>query len=209
MGISTILRYFEAHTPLENEVVDSFAQKYCHTDSDAKRARKSDSKSNVVDILRVGEQVHSHLLKILHTKLAFVQAAARISKADSGSWILVNILYFDATTERYDVQDEDDASRVLKLDAADVRKLEDISATLRRGDRVLAVFPETTCFYSGVVAKNPNNAATSSSGYSRSGDNDVIIRFDDDEDDQGRPVARKVPPKFLLPFENDDFDSDN
>lgn len=111
-------------------------------------------------------------------------------------------MYFDASTERYDVQDEDDASRTLKLDAVDVRKLEDVSATLRRGDRVMAVFPETTSFYPGVVAKNPKSGGGGSGA-------DVIIKFDDDEDEQGKPVARKVPARFILPSDNfDDMDSD-
>lgn len=131
----------------------------------------------------------------------YQQAAAKVSKSDNGSWILVNILYFDATTERYDVQDEDDASRTLKLDAADVRKLEDVSARLRRGDHVLAVFPETTSFYPGTVAKNLKSTGNVGT--------DVIIKFDDDEDEQGKPVARKVPTRFILPIDDiDDNDSD-
>ena len=111
------------------------------------------------------------------------------------------MLYFDVNAEMYEVQDEDDASRTLKLDTADVRKLEDISATLRRGDRVLAVFPETTCFYSGIVAKNPKTGPGS----------DIVIKFDDDEDELGKPVARKVPARFVLPTAStyDDADSDD
>lgn len=117
---------------------------------------------------------------------------------------MVNVLYFDATTDRYDVQDEDDPTRMLKLDMADVRKLEDVSARLRRGDHVMAVFPETTSFYPGIVAKNPKPG--NGGGIS----NEVIVKFDDDEDDQGKPVARKVPARFVLPNENSlDDDSDD
>lgn len=129
---------------------------------------------------------------------SILKAAAKISKSDNGSWILVNVLYYDASTDRYEVQDEDDASRVMKLDAADIRKLEDVSATIRRGDRVLAVFPETTSFYSGIVAKSvkPNLSANMGGSYNPP---DIVIRFDDDEDDQGRPAARRVPARFVLP----------
>jgi hypothetical protein len=118
----------------------------------------------------------------------------------------VNVLYVDANAEMYEVQDEDDASRTLKLEACDVRKLADVSATLRRGDRVLAVFPETTCFYSGIVAKHPNHPK---SGSSSSSSNDIIVKFDDDEDDQGKPLARKVPARFVLPPEHTDEDDDS
>jgi SAGA-associated factor 29 len=85
------------------------------------------------------------------------------------------------------VQDEDDASRVMRLDAADVRKLGEPVSSLHRGDRVLAVFPETTSFYRGAVAKNPKGA-----------NSDVLVRFDDDEDEAGRPLIRRVPARFVL-----------
>ena len=103
----------------------------------------------------------------------------------------------------YEVQDEDDSSRVLKVDSSDIRKLDDVSQILRRGDRVLAVFPETTSFYSGIVAKNPKSSGETNIGV------DVVVRFDDDEDDEGNSVARKVPSRFILPLSSfDDNDSD-
>jgi hypothetical protein len=111
----------------------------------------------------------------------------------------------------YEVQDEDDASRTLRLEARDVRKLADVSASLRRGDRVLAVFPETTCFYSGVVAKHPKGGSGGTSSTSTSSSSDVVVKFDDDEDEQGKPLARKVPARFVLPTGNtydDEDDSD-
>ncbi len=85
----------------------------------------------------------------------------------------------------------------MKLEAGNVRKLGDFSASLRRGDQVLAVFPETTSFYRGIVAKHPK-ASTGTNGNPEA--ENIIVRFDDDEDDQGKPVARKVPSRFVLPL---------
>ena len=129
------------------------------------------------------------------------QAAARVSKSDeNGSWILVNVLYYDASTDRYEVQDEDDISRIMKLDASDVRKLEDLASRFRRGDKVLAVFPETTSFYSAVVAKNPKSGG----GGDSSSPEELIVRFDDDEDDMGKPIARRIPARFVFAHHEED-----
>lgn len=108
------------------------------------------------------------------------------------------MLYYDAASEKYEVQDEDDASRVMRLDAADVRKLGEAVSLLHRGDRVLAVFPETTSFYRGAVAKNPKGA-----------NSDVLLRFDDDEDEAGRPLIRRVPARFVLYDEEGEQPMDN
>ena len=108
---------------------------------------------------------------------------------EDGSWILGNVLEYDPKSQAYEVQDEDDVSRVMVLGFSDVRRLEDSIHSLRRGDPVLAVFPETTSFYRAVVAKNPKRDG---------GVNEVIVKFDDDEDDLGKNPARRVPARFVL-----------
>lgn len=124
------------------------------------------------------------------------KVAAKISKSgDDGTWILANVLDYDAKNQCYEIQDEDDISRVMMLSFSDVRRLEDSSQSLRRGDAVLAVFPETTSFYRAVVAKNPKS---SRNGGSSSEGGDVIVKFDDDEDDSGKNPARRVPSRFVI-----------
>lgn len=112
---------------------------------------------------------------------------------EDGSWILGNVLDYDPKSQCYEIQDEDDVSRVMILAFSDVRRLEDASQSLRRGDSVLAVFPETTSFYRAVVAKNPKASRGGDAGGS-----DVIVKFDDDEDDSGKNPARRVPARFVL-----------
>ncbi len=125
----------------------------------------------------------------------FLKVAAKVSKSnEDGSWILGNVLEYDPKSQCYEIQDEDDVSRVMILGFSDVRRLEDASQSLRRGDPVLAVFPETTSFYRAVVAKNPK----SNRNGDRDSNNEVIIKFDDDEDDSGKNPARRVPARFVL-----------
>ena len=64
---------------------------------------------------------------------------------------------YDATSDAYAVQDEDD-SKIIELPASRVRRLglpEDGLDELAKGERVVAIFPETTSFYRAVVSKAP------------------------------------------------------
>lgn len=106
---------------------------------------------------------------------------------------IANITSVDNSSSSYVVEDEDDESRTsVALSFQDVRRLEDTAEHLRRGDSVLAVFPETTSFYRGIVVKNPK-APTHSAGLW-----EVIIRFEDDEDETGKAPPRRIPARFVL-----------
>lgn len=133
------------------------------------------------------------------------QVAAKVSQVnENGSWILGNVLSVDENT--YDVQDEDDAARTVTLSHVDVRRLEDSASHLRRGDNVLAVFPETTSFYRATVVKTPKPPPTPGGQW------EVIVRFEDDEDDSGKAPARRVPGRFVLrreDVEGDDEDDED
>ncbi len=97
------------------------------------------------------------------------------------------MLEYNAATQRYLVQDEDEVNRIVQLAYDDVRRLDDSCANMRRGDAVLAVFPETTSFYRAVLVKTPKGPA-----------NEVVVKFEDDEDEAGRNPARRVPARFVL-----------
>lgn len=58
----------------------------------------------------------------------------------------------------------------------------------------MGVFPETTSFYRATVVKSPKNPATNSSQSHW----EVVVRFDDDEDESGKWPARRVPARFVL-----------
>lgn len=113
---------------------------------------------------------------------------------EDGAWILGNVLDYNPMTQSYMVQDEDDVNRVLTMGFHDVRRLDDSTSNLRRGDQVLAVFPETTSFYNAVVVKTPKLQQTTSSSSCL----EVVVKFDDDEDENGRNPARRVPARFVL-----------
>ena len=120
----------------------------------------------------------------------------------NGSWILGNVTAYDPQSSCYIIQDEDDTSRHMRLHARDVKRLEDSASHLRKGDAVLAVFPDTTSFYRAVVAKKPKAPAHVNSSW------DVVVRFEDDEDETGVAPPRRVPARFVLKESDVEFEID-
>lgn len=180
-----VAKVFDVTMVLEQEVVNAVADKRCYSGADSNVSKKKLAMSN-------GNNSHRENLD-REPASPGEQVAAKVKSNEDGSWILGNVLEYNPSTMRYLVQDEDEVSRVIQLSYDDVRRLDDSSANLRRGDSVLAVFPETTSFYRAVVVKTPKMPNNVSSG-----NWEVIVKFEDDEDEQGRNPARRVPARFVL-----------
>jgi hypothetical protein len=116
-------------------------------------------------------------------------AAKVIKSNEDGCWILGNVLDYNPVSQLYRIQDEDDSNRIVTLSFHEVKRLEDTAQHLKKGDPVLAVFPETTSFYRAIVAKNPRPPIMSNGQGYGYGDTyngwEVIVRFEDDEDSTG------------------------
>lgn len=185
----TVARLFENRRVSDTDIVKNFSAKHCHSMADSSQitVKKRSIQDTESEPARNGEQVAA---KVLRTN-------------DDGSWILGNVLNFDRRTQIYEVQDEDDSSRVVQLAFSDVRRLDDTSGQLRKGDPVLAVFPDTTSFYRAVVAKNPKAPTHGNGSW------EVVVRFDDDEDDTGKAPPRRVPARFVLRRDDVDFEEND
>lgn len=64
--------------------------------------------------------------------------------------LLITYLIFLINLSFYLVQDEDDSNRIMVLLHTNVKRLDHQNSHLKRGDEVLAVFPETTSFYPAI-----------------------------------------------------------
>ena len=168
---------FDSTHVVDTDVVDNFSRRFMHSSTDkamAKRRLRSNREIDSTQAL-IGEQV-----------------AAKLSRNnENGSWILGNVIEYDQPYDVYAIVDEDDVGREVNLVSQHVRRLEDSCSHLRKGDWVLAVFPETTSFYRACVAKDPTPNADGVYA-------DVIVRFDDDDDETGRAPPRRVPARFVL-----------
>jgi len=124
------------------------------------------------------------------------QVAAKVTLVDeNGSWILASVLSYSPHTVTYKVQDADDATKIIELPAFRIRRLNDsqygTDCDLQKGDQVLAIFPETTSFYRAVVSKTPKRNVD---GHIV----EVVLKFEDDEDDSGRTPHRRVNVRYVL-----------
>jgi len=75
---------------------------------------------------------------------------------ENGSWILASVQKFYSDTETYDVQDEDDTSKLIRLPWSHVMRLSlGDEGCFKKGMDCMAIFPETTSFYRAKVSKDP------------------------------------------------------
>lgn len=141
------------------------------------------------------------------------QVAAKVTRTDeNGSWILASVQRFYADTETYDVQDEDDTSKLIRLPWNHVMRLSTgAEGGFDKGTRCMAIFPETTSFYRAVVSKQPVWKLTP--GSTTPIVKEIIVKFEDDDDENGRTPHRRVPSRYVIPvptryFHEDDDDVD-
>jgi hypothetical protein len=126
------------------------------------------------------------------------QVAAKVTRTDeNGSWILASVQRFYPDTETYDVQDEDDTSKLIRLPWSNVMRLSTgTEGCFSKGSpECMAIFPETTSFYKAKVAKAPvwkldHGVPTVK---------EIIVKFDDDEDGSGKTPHRRVPSRYVIP----------
>lgn len=74
-----------------------------------------------------------------------------------------------------------------------------------KGKDVMAIFPETTSFYKAIVSKRPIWELERGIPCVK----EVIVKFDDDEDSNGRTPHRRVPSRYVIPVPGDYFYDEN
>jgi hypothetical protein len=164
-------KVFEGALIETDDIVNKFSKRFTHSQADSSptaRKRLKTAREHLDSPARLGEQVAANFSRTL----------------DIGQWVLGNVIEYDASADLYKVQDEDDINKIDTLPARGVIRLDESSSHLRKGDDVLAVYPETTSFYRAIVAKR--------------GHNEVIVRFEDDEDELGIVHPKRVPARFVL-----------
>jgi hypothetical protein len=129
------------------------------------------------------------------------QVAAKVTRTDeNGSWILASVQRFYADTETYDVQDEDDTTKLIRLPWSHVMRLSTGSeGCFQKGADCMAIFPETTSFYKSKVSKSPVWKLDRHSGVPTV--KEIIVKFEDDTDAvSNKTPHRRVPSRYVIPF---------
>ncbi len=132
--------------------------------------------------------------------------AAKVTRTDeNGSWILASVQRFYPDTETYDVQDEDDTSKLIRLPWSHVMRLSNgTEGTFVKGTDCMAIFPETTSFYRAKISKSPVWKLDRHSG-NVPVVKEIIVKFDDDENESGRTPHRRVPARYVIPIPQNYF----
>jgi len=126
------------------------------------------------------------------------QVAAKVTRTDeNGSWILASVQRFYVDTETYDVQDEDDTSKLIRLPWSHVMRLSTgAEGCFLKGADCMAIFPETTSFYKSKVAKAPVWKLDHGFPCVK----EIVVQFEDDEDAAtGKTPKRRVPSRYVIP----------
>mmetsp|Transcript_12348 Transcript_12348/g.31137 ORF Transcript_12348/g.31137 Transcript_12348/m.31137 type:complete len:313 (+) Transcript_12348:117-1055(+) len=126
------------------------------------------------------------------------QVAAKVTRTDeNGSWILASVQRFYVDTETYDVQDEDDTSKLIRLPWSHVMRLSTgAEGCFLKGADCMAIFPETTSFYKSKVAKAPVWKLDHGFPCVK----EIVVQFEDDEDGAtGKTPKRRVPSRYVIP----------
>ena len=130
------------------------------------------------------------------------QVAAKVTRTDeNGSWILAAVQRFYPETETYDVQDEDDTSKLIRLPWTHVMQLSTgagAESRYTKNKECMAIFPETTSFYRAIVSKAP--VWTWDEQRRAPVVHELVVKFEDDEDAAGRTPHRRVPSRYVIPL---------
>ena len=189
-----VARHFETLEVPEDEAIDGFLEKLEKGEQAVDYARRTAAFSprqrarRRQYAARPGEQVAA---KVTHTD-------------ENGSWILAAVQRFYPDKETYDVQDEDDTSKLIRLPWSHVMQLSTTSADQYTKNRpCMAIFPETTSFYRAIVSKSP--VWTWDEQARAPVIQELVVKFEDDEDAAGRTPHRRVPARYVIPLPSEYF----
>lgn len=102
-----------------------------------------------------------------HAKMGDMVAALVKGAEEEENWILAEVVHFNPTANKYEVDDIDEEQkdrhvlsrrRVVPLPLMRANPETDAHALFSKGSIVMALYPQTTCFYKAVVNQLPTTA---------------------------------------------------
>lgn len=120
---------------------------------------------------------------------------------DEENWILAEVIEYHSNTSKYDVDDIDaeegqerytlSKNCVVPLPLWRANPLTDPDAIFPKDSLVLALYPQTTCFYRGVVSEAPTTPQE-----------DYLILFEDNTYVEGYSPPLNVPQLYVVAFDD-------
>jgi len=132
------------------------------------------------------------------------EVAARLTNNENEDWILARVVEFNPDQSggpkgEYTVVDVDDSVHTYTLSQQQVILLQEMPESwLRKGEKVLAVYPDTTSFYPATISQAPKRplGLTSATSFLSSQPQDALtcqVQFAEDSDEHGVTPHRIIP----------------
>lgn len=112
------------------------------------------------------------------------------------NWILAEIVSYNPNTNKYEIDDIDEEQkerhtlsrrRVIPLPLMRANPETDADALFEKGTLILALYPQTTCFYRAIVQEPPKNAQ-----------DEYQVLFEDSSYPDGYSPALSVPQRYVI-----------
>ena len=112
------------------------------------------------------------------------------------NWILAEIVSYNPNTNKYEIDDIDEEQkerhtlsrrRVIPLPLMRANPETDQEALFEKGTLILALYPQTTCFYRAIVQEPPKNAQ-----------DEYQVLFEDSSYPDGYSPALSVPQRYVI-----------
>ena len=113
------------------------------------------------------------------------------------NWILAEVISYNPSTHKYEVEDVDNEEGqerhtlnkncVVPLPLWRANPLTDPEAIFPKDSLVLALYPQTTCFYRGIVSESPQTPQE-----------DYLILFEDNTYPEGYSPPLNVPQLYVV-----------
>ena len=142
----------------------------------------------------------SHVAKPGDLVAALIKPAADVpTTGDESNWILAEVVSYNANSGRYEIDDIDEVvessnkrhtlsrRRIVPLPLMRVNPETDPDALFEKNSLILALYPQTTCFYRGIIGKVPESA-----------NEDYCILFEDSSYPEGYSPPLPVPQRYVI-----------
>jgi len=122
--------------------------------------------------------------------------AALVKGPDDENWILAEVVSFNSVTGKYDVDDIDEEQKdrhtlsrrkVIPLPRWRANPDTCAEALYEKGTTVMAIYPQTTCFYKGIIKEQPS-----------SGSDDYEVLFEDPSYADGYSPPLQVAQRYVI-----------
>jgi len=127
-------------------------------------------------------------------------------------WILATVMRFTPATNKYTILDEDEADAdpwsgdpsSARQHVVSRRMVMPLPLTepsvytpyneFPRGQWILALYPDTTCFYKALVHTPPSEMQGAAAGAPR----EYLVEFEDESEASGKSEPMRVPTKYIM-----------